>query len=666
MCGIAGIYRFNGEVDCQEIRRVTHPLLHRGPDDEGFLAVNFDSGKTYPLIENGSKVPGMRLETFKEPMHLLLGHRRLSILDLSPAGHQPMRNEDGSLWIIHNGEVYNFKELRNRLESLGHRFHSRTDTEVVLHAYEEWGRDCLRYFNGMWAFAIIDLKNKGIFCSRDRAGVKPFYYVYDGRQFCFASEIKALLFLVDFSIEPNEQAIADYLFWGLLDHSHETFFKGIYQLGPGEYLWVDSANLTVKPYWDIEVNGVRYPRKEDYAERFYELLKDSVRLRLRADVPVGTCLSGGIDSSSIVCIANQLMFDGQSISQELVGEKQKTFSSCFENPIYDERKYIELVAEQTGVGKNYVFPHGEDLLKELPRLIWHQDEPFSSTSVFAQWKVMECARESGVKVLLDGQGGDELLAGYPPSFFPLFKQTLRQVAFVSLIKEIRGFLKHQRVMVDQFIPRVMTSLVPNMFKTFFQPLMSDRDGWMDESFKKKYYRNVATPHRFENELNNYLYHIFRTAVLPGLLHYEDRNSMAYSIETRLPFLDYRLVEFVFGLPVKLKIEEGITKVILREAMKGVLPREIVNRMDKMGFVTPEAIWFRSTLKGPIEAILNSKSFSERGIFNVSYVHEAFRKHCNGKADNHAMIWRCVNLELWLRTFHDGKKETSGLGDEYLS
>ena len=652
MCGITGAYSFKGSINPDCIKRMTDSLRHRGPDDEGFLAVDSTSGKVVSLTGIDSKTYGPRIEDFNGSANLFLGHRRLSIIDLSPAGHQPMCNEDESLWIVYNGEIYNYLEMRKELMSLEHRFKSQTDTEVILHAYEEWGADCLNHFNGMWAFAIWDLKKKSLFCSRDRAGVKPFYYIFNGAQFYFASEIKALLQSDNFSIEPNEQIMADYLLSGLLDHTHETFFKNIHQLRPGEYLLVESNKVTIKSYWDIEIKEIHYPRKEDYAERFYELLADSIRLRLRTDVPIGTCLSGGLDSSSIVCLANKLMFEGNHIDPRLVGERQKTFSSCFENPIYDERRFIELVIQHTKAEKNYVFPSADAFFEEMPRLLWHQEEPFGSTSIYSQWNVMRLAKERGVTVLLDGQGGDELLAGYLPSFFALFKQTMRQVALVSLIKEIRGFLKYQGRMIDQFVPRVMAALVPDVFKPLFQHLNPGGLGWIEESFKKKYYRSVTKPNRFENELNNYLYHIFRSAVLPGLLHYEDRNSMAYSIETRLPFLDYRLVELVFGLPMEFKIREGVTKIVLRKAMEGVLPEEVRNRMDKMGFVTPEADWFKTTLRDHIREIFNSKSFSERGLFNIANVHKAFQDHCNGKADNHSMIWRCVNLELWLRMFVD--------------
>jgi len=645
MCGITGIYNFNGISKPGDIKRMTDSLRHRGPDDEGFLAINSESGKVYSLTGRESKVQGTGIEDFNRPVNLLLGHRRLSIIDLSPSGHQPMCNEDGSLWIIHNGEVYNYLEIRKVLERLGHRFKSQTDTEMILHAYEEWGIDCLGHFNGMWAFAIVDLKKNRIFCSRDRAGVKPFYYIYDEGRVCFASEIKALLEIDKFSIKPNEQIIADYLFSGFIDHTRETFLENICQLRPGEYLLIESNRLTVHSYWDIEPKEIHFARVEDYAERFYELLQDSIRLRLRSDVPIGTCLSGGLDSSSIVCLANKLMFNGKSIDVRLAGKRQKTFSSCFEDPAYDERKFIELVIDQTGAEKNYVFPKGDELFKELSKLIWHQEEPFGSTSIYAQWNVMRSAKERGVTVLLDGQGGDELLAGYLPSFYYLLRHALKQWDIKCILKEMNGLLKNRTLGANQLITGMVNLLLPK------------RKGeleWSKEGFRKKYFRSFSKPVKFEHDLDNYLYYIFRYLKLPALLHYEDRNSMAFSLETRLPFLDYRLIEYVFSLPPEQKIDKGVTKVVLRNAMKGIIPERISRRRDKMGFVTPEGVWFKTSLKNDIYEIITSKSFAERGYFDVSKVKKGFDLHCEGKINMNLVIWRYVNVELWLRTFVDTK------------
>jgi asparagine synthase (glutamine-hydrolysing) len=648
MCGITGAYSFKGSIHPDSIRRMTEFLRHRGPDDEGFLAVDSTSGKVASLTGIDSKTYGPRIEDFNGSANIFLGHRRLSIIDLSPAGHQPMSNEDGSFWIVHNGEIYNYFEIRRELESLGHRFKSQTDTEVILHAYEEWGTGCLDHLNGMWAFAIVDLKVNRIFCSRDRAGVKPFYYVYDGKRFCFASEIKALLKIDGFKIEPNEQMVADYLFLGLIDHTRETFFKDIYQLRPGEYLLLEKNELTVQPYWEMGGNEEHLPRISDYVEKFRFLFQDAIRLRLRSDVPIGSCLSGGLDSSSIVCSANQLMFDGQNIDRRLVGERQKTFSSCFEESAYDERKFIEEVITRTGAEKNFVFPNGKDFLNDLNQLIWYQEEPFGSTSMYGQWKVMKLAGEKEVTVILDGQGGDELLAGYLPSFYYLFLQAWSDFDIRLLTKEGMGFLKYHSALV----PRAFASLMPRRLRMFFAGLDQDGEGWAEERFRKSYYRSFPWERKFENRLDNYLYHTFRFLILPALLHCEDRNSMAFSLESRLPFLDYRLVEFSFSLPAHLKMNGGVTKVILREAMKGTLPEMIRRRMDKIGFATPEDIWFRTSMREWIEAIFSSKSFAERGYFNVPRVKQTFLEYCARKRNNSFIIWRWVNLELWLRTFID--------------
>jgi asparagine synthase (glutamine-hydrolysing) len=650
MCGIAGIYSVQETVAPRIIQKMMNTLGHRGRDDEGYLAVDLEGVKTYPLTGSRSKIKGPRIEDFNKSVRLLLGHRRLSIIDLSSAGHQPMSNEDGSLWIVYNGEIYNYVEIGEELKTLGHRLRSKTDTEVILHAYEEWGTDCLAHFNGMWAFAIVDLRAKRIFCSRDRAGVKPFYYSYDGKRFCFASEIKALLSVEGVSIEPNEQILGDYLFSGLLDHTEETFFRNIYQLRAGGWLLLEGNQLTIHSYWDIADKGVRFAREEDYAERFYELFQDAIRLRLRSDVPVGTCLSGGLDSSAIVCLANRMIFNGQTINQEMVGKRQKTFSSCFENPAYDERTFIEKVIQQTGAEKNYVFPQPETLFEDMTEMAWHQDEPFGSTSVYAQWNVMQAAKERGVTVLLDGQGADELLAGYIPSFYILFSDLLKRAHVGRLIKAINDFKNRQGRLPSP--TRMFAALLPSWTKQGLWHILKEGVEWSENSFREKYLRILPRPHKFKDALNDYLYQMFRFTSLPGLLHYEDRNSMAFSVEARLPFLDYRLVEYLFSLPSEQKINEGVTKVVLRQALKGILPEEVRNRHDKMGFVTPEDVWFRTALRDPIHQIINSKTFADRGYFDIRKVNESFRQHCAEKKNISFTIWRWVSTELWFRTFVD--------------
>ena len=651
MCGIAGIYNTGTDQSgLKSLEVMTEALQHRGPDDQGFLAVRTEDGR---FLQSRNTADLMQFSEKDRP-DLWLGHRRLSILDLSEAGHQPMSIENGLLWIVYNGEVYNYREIRKELEALGHRFGSCTDTEVILRAYDEWGTDCLRRLNGMWAFAIVDLRAKRIFCSRDRAGVKPFYYIYDRETFCFASEIKALLKTEAVTAEPNDQIVADYLLAGLLDHTKETFFKNIYQLRPGEYLLLEKGRLTIQSYWDVEVNEARFPNQRGYEERFHELLEDSIQLRLRSDVPIGSCLSGGIDSATIVCLANRLMFDGRSIDPRLVGERQKTFSSCFEDSAYDERTFIEFVIQQTGAEKNYVFPQAKKLFEEVNSLIWHQEEPFGSTSIYAQWNVMRRAKERGVTVLLDGQGADELLGGYLPSFYPFLGQMLKRMAFWRVIREFSAFRKCHREIPNPFVWGIAASIVPGWVTPSLQRYITGRMGWAEEGFRKKYSRHFPKPVKFTGDLNNYLYHIFRFMSLPGLLHYEDRNSMAFSVEARLPFLDYRLIEYIFSLPMEQKLKEGVTKVILRNAMKGALPEEVRNRMDKMGFATPEDLWFRKILREDVSEIVGSKSFAERGYFDVRKVQEGFEDHCKGRINIGSLIWKWVNLELWLRIFIDNE------------
>ena len=513
---------------------MTGALRHRGPDDEGFLAANLEKGRGVPFLGSESTLKGPEIETFREPVNALLGHRRLSIIDLSTSGHGPMSNEDGSVWISYNGEIYNYQDLRSELEGLGHRFQSRTDTEVALHAYEAWGVSCLSRFNGMWAFALLDLKAKRLFCARDRAGVKPFYYRYDGRSFCFASEIKALLATNGFQAVPNEQVLADYLLSGLLDHTQETFFRVIYQLRPGNYLVLENGQIRIQAYWDLGAMETRFKGDEEIEEHFQELLRDSIRLRLRSDVPVGTCLSGGLDSSTIVCLANQLMFNGATINPILVGERQKTFSSCSEIPACDERPYIEEVVRQTGAEKNCVFPGAETLLHDLTNLIWCQEEPFGSTSIYAQWCVMRLAREKGVTVLLDGQGGDELLAGYPPALYPHLRQAFREGRLRSFMGEILGLWHRRETLPDRLLMRALVAAAPSGLKILLRKWIGYGTDWMEEGFRKRYSRSPARSRKFSGDLDNYLYQVFRETILPSLLHYEDRNSMAFSLEARLP------------------------------------------------------------------------------------------------------------------------------------
>jgi len=629
MCSIAGIVNFDQQVDVELLKRMNLVQKHRGPDDQGYF-VHDNVG---------------------------FAHNRLSIIDLSSHGHQPMYNEDETICIVYNGEVYNYLELIPELKSKGHKFRSRTDTEVIIHAYEEYGIECLQKFNGMFALAIWDGRTRQLFCARDRFGIKPFYYFHDKDCFIFASEIKGLLEDQAIPRTVNDTIMHDFLEFDILEHTNETFFHGIMKLPPAHYLTLRKDKISIAKYWDIDFQGEPVNESADlYAERFYELFEDSIRLRLRSDVPIGTCLSGGLDSSSIVCIANNLMFSEGNATKHNVEERQKTFSSCFEDMRFDERKFIHLVLERTRAESNFVFPDPQKLLDDAHEVIWHQDEPFHGTTVFAQWNVMRLAKERGVAVLLDGQGADELLAGYPPYYRALFEELTRRVAFSQLYKERLMYAMSHGKSLPNSLVFMLAGPIPQIWRGIKTRVTQSPSGvsealaFGDGTCSVDL---VDEPKLFKSILKNRLYYdCVKGRRLSPLLHYEDRNSMAFSLESRVPFLDHRLVEYVFSLPDICRIHNGLTKMVLRNAMKGILPEKVRMRTDKMGFVTPQDIWLRTAMKGWVEDIFRSKSFRERGCFRPEAVLSHWHLYCDGKADIGSAIWRWLCAELWLRIFMD--------------
>jgi asparagine synthase (glutamine-hydrolysing) len=647
MCGLAGIWLFDGKYVCADsVKLATRLLAHRGPDGENFLWANTEAG-SWQIDDPG-----------ESKINLALGFRRLSILDLSFAGMQPMSYENGQYWIVFNGEIYNHIELRNELSSKGFIFRSNTDTEVILAAYAAWGEGCLSRFNGMWAFAIWDAVQHKLFCARDRFGIKPFYYSWSDGTFAFASEIKALLQLVEHSRVENPELIYDFLVNGWTDHTRETFFIGVNQLPSGHYLLLKDGQLTINRYWKLDPDfRVELPTEQAYAEYFLDLFTDALRVHLRSDVPVGTCLSGGLDSSSIVHLANQLLLNEHALPADLVGERQKTFSACFDDLKYDERHYIEQVLFATGAEANYVFPNSSQLVDVLPRIAWHQDEPFGSTSLFAQWSVMERVSECGVKVLLDGQGADELLAGYHHYFNYFWGALLQRGEFNSLFQEINAYRKKYPISLWYILLGIGKNFFPPGFVRWGRHFR--REGVnlgpvsLSTDFVNKYSERTYHPTNWRGDLfEDNLYDSLTSTSLPALLRYEDRNSMAHSVEARVPFLDYRLVEFIAGLPIEMKIKNATTKVVLRKAMKGILPEEVRQRRDKMGFVTPEKTWFKAELGKILEELINSPTFSQRGYLDVKSIKLMLDEHKAGKRDITYIGSRWLSLELWFQKFID--------------
>jgi len=599
MCGIAGQFVLNGgEADADLVAAMAERLRHRGPDGEGTC--------------------------FSGPVGL--AHRRLAIIDLSDEGRQPMANEDGSLWIVFNGEVYNYLELREDLRALGHRFATATDTEVILHAYEEWGRDCLHRFNGMWAFAIWDNRRRELFCARDRLGVKPLYYTLAGESFLFASEIKALLAHPAVGRKPNDRMLATFLAWGVADHTGETMYDGIFQLRPAHSIVV-SAEGAGEPerYWDLAMNAAPRGADDDAAAgRVRDLLTDAVRLRLRSDVPVGTCLSGGIDSSTITFLINDLL---RAERLESVGDRQKTFSVCFDDPRFDESRHIDTVVAATGVASHRTTPDTEGLWEDIERLLYMQDEPFASLSIYAQYCVMRLASDE-VKVVLDGQGADEQLAGYIAYQMPYVRGLLRQGRILAALREAIGGAQHHR---SFFSWAIRQSLV-----------RSERRGLLRG--------DAPEVLRYAGSLDEVLAREITASNLPLLLHWEDRNSMAFSIEARVPFLDYRLVEYLAGLPLDQKIRGGVTKYVLRRAIRGLVPDAVRCRMDKMGFVTPEEVWMKGELAPCILELFSTPEFAERPYWDAERVLENYRAFLEGESPYSTEFWRIACAEMWLRQF----------------
>jgi len=606
MCGICGIF---GATDEKLVRAMCDVLKHRGPDDEGYY---IDS-------------------------NICLGNRRLSIIDIQ-TGHQPIHNEDKTIWITYNGEIYNFQELRKTLEKK-HSFYTNSDTEVIVHSYEEWGENCVKRFNGMWAFGIWDSNKKQLFLSRDRFGIKPLYYYWDGKKLIFASEIKAILQDTSITRIPNDRVIYKYLVYEQHDRTEETFFEGIKRLLPAHNMTVKKNKVTTKKYWDLKIRrDSAYKKDGRYAKEFFELLEDSIKLRLISEVPVGTCLSGGLDSSSIVYMISRLLSLGIKEAKHL-GKMQKTFSAVYNNREIDERRYIEEVARSTHVEKNYVFPDGNTLWEDVRKLVYYQDEPFLGSSIFAQWCVMKLASKK-VKVVLDGQGGDELLAGYFPHYYRIYFSDLwKEKRFLRLLKE----LLYSSDMTFPFIKKFL------LLKA--KELVGNRaiENMLNPEFVSKFSRTTKNKWKHGNLVESLYRDITRNSV-PGLLRYEDRNSMAFSIEARVPFLDYRVVEYIFSLPVSQRLKNGWTKYILRKAMEGKLPEEIRKRRRKIGFETPQSNWMR-LLKNEIREIFTSEKFRGRKYFNPNEVLKRFDEFCKGKLEDYAKIfWRILNLEIWLEVF----------------
>lgn len=610
MCGIAGIISSKPSYR-SSIKKMTDIISYRGPDGEGAYTWN----------------------------DVALGHRRLSIIDVSNLGCQPMSYLEKYV-IIFNGEIYNYIELKEELLQHGYQFSSHTDTEVLLAAYDHWGTNCLHQFNGMFSFALLDKEKNTLFCARDRFGIKPFYYYERPGFFAFASEIKVFTILEGWKAIGNKERIYEYLQFGIQDHTEETMFEEVFQLKGGHSLSIDLKTREKKiERWYSLSDTSASDDKTAPAQKFNSLFNSSIKLRLRADVKVGSCLSGGLDSSSVVLTVHEHLKKLNKVAL------QETVSSCFENKKYDEQQYIDEVVKKADCINHKIFPDLSQLYAQLSKIVWHQDEPFGSTSIFAQWEVFKKAREENITVMLDGQGADEILAGYHSYYGVYFWELIKKGRFKTLRSEIEGLQKLGLYKNGFLSKEVIKNAVPLTFWLLLKKLGRQEKGYINHNY-------LSTRTASENISHDSVAAMSLTQVersnLPMLLHYEDRDSMAFSIEARVPFLDYRLVEYLFHLNAGQKINNGITKWVLREAMKDLLPEKVLNRKDKMGFVTPEEVWMKENTF-PLRNDLQSAIETTNGFINQNIL-EKFDKMMSGKIPFDFSIWRVLCFAEWVRVF----------------
>jgi asparagine synthase (glutamine-hydrolysing) len=595
MCGISAIATDSPFDDIELLKHMNNAIYHRGPDDEGLFTDD----------------------------RVGLAHRRLSILDLTKAGRQPMLYQD-KFAITYNGEIYNYLELREQLTSLGYRFNTKTDTEVVLAAYHEWGKDCVKKFNGMWAFVIYDIEKKILFCSRDRFGIKPLYYRKKNDKLLIGSEIKQL---VCRSLCANQDAVVDFLVFGYSDHTNNTFFNDIAVLPAGFNMIVELSTLKIEleRYYQLKQSEPILPMSpKEMVNNYLQLFESAVNLRLRSDVAVGTCLSGGLDSSAITTIA----------------AKNNPGFNCFTakstEVVTDESAYAHLLTHELGLCWHRVLPTFDDYKDNLERLAYVQEEPYASPSIFMQYKVLEQAKLSGIKVMLDGQGGDETLLGYE-RYFPAMLSGKSLCAMLMLSRQIAANSKLNFLQVWKYYHYFTNYKLRKFVKKrqvtdWLSPTMlSGLNHLLHYELYAKSYSNLFKLQQLELE----------STQLPHLLRHEDKNSMHHSVETRLPFLDYRLVEFSLNLPIENKLHDGWTKYILRQAMDDLMPQKITWRKNKFGFQAPEALWHRQVIQD--KQVLNTVSQSK---LIQQILQKKQLKHENLVKLPRALLWKIISLAYW--------------------
>lgn len=616
MCGLVCILSFNDKHEFPSlVERMTEVLDHRGPDARATWCND----------------------------NVALGHTRLSIIDLHEGANQPFVDETSGLIIVFNGEIYNYKEIRETLKQEGHIFNTESDTEVLLKAYLHWREKCVDKLIGMWSFVVFDEKKNSLFVCRDRFGIKPLYYVRTKNTIAFSSEIKPFLVGGLITAEVNKNTVFKYLTNNEVDTTNETFFSGVKQFPPGNYCLFDAGNnvgLKQEPqfneYWSVhQFPDAKIKKVQPYPEQvrtFTDMFEQSIKLHLRSDVKLASCLSGGLDSSSIVAWSSKLLKNE--------GKKLSSFSAVFPGEDFDESKFVDIVVEHCGLDSNKIVISTEEFAKDIDKVILSQEEPFGSTGIFVQWKVFEKASSQNIKVVLDGQGSDEYLAGYYSFFIPYMYEEMKRFRFWNVALTLKIYFENNTNSHYLF-----SKLLP-----FIRKLQGKKNNgsstWVSKELKKyvSEVRKNATPEpRQKMTVKNILKKYITTNSLPSLLRYEDKNSMYFSIESRVPFLDHRLVEYALSADYRSLLYRGITKRLLRDGVKGLVPEEILNRRDKLGFAKPEDEWLNKVIIPRLKKMITKDYVSE--YVDLNAFNEALNKPENYKK-NGPWLWRVYNLFKW--------------------
>jgi asparagine synthase (glutamine-hydrolysing) len=625
MCGICGIFYpgRQGRVDRDILAAMNQQIAHRGPDDDGFYVRD----------------------------NVGLAMRRLSIIDVQ-TGHQPISNEDESLWIVFNGEIYNHRELRQDLEARGHRYRTRSDTETIVHLYEQYGSDCVKHLRGMFAFAIWDQPRQRLFLARDRLGIKPLYYRYDGKCLLFGSEIKALLAHPQLRPEFNRRTLSEYLAFGYVP-GEPTMYTDVRKLMPGHTLMLDGrGDIEISSYWDLKVNSDEGGRaREFYVQQYRERLEDSVSSHLMSDVPLGVFLSGGLDSSAVAALTARIR-----------NGRIETFAVGYGEERYSELPFARAVAEHIGSEHHEVRINRDDFFQTLPVCIWHEDEPIAWPSSVPLYFVSRLARER-VKVVLTGEGSDETLAGYTRYAWTLLNSRMdnlyRSITPSGLRRALRNGILASRLsaamrrkLEHTFLLRDGSSWPAFYFDNFYSAFS---DAEQNELLTPEAKRSAddayaGSMHFWEQSKGELLHRLLYTDIktyLVELLMKQDQMSMARSIESRVPFLDHPLVEFTASIPAEYATKGMAGKCILKSAVEDLLPKSIIHR-KKMGFPTPWSTWLAGPQLGTLEELLLEPRTLDRGYFRPEAIRTLFGEHRAGVRDHGTRIWRLLNLELWMR------------------